>query len=411
MFGKNGKIMSKKLLYLGIIEDHSGSMYGLSTQALQDTKKIFEDYQSSEDSELSVLLTVEECTSSNFSCAREFFLPIAFAKIPSFYKICGGTPLNDSIKKVVTSFDLLPNKNDPDVSFMIMVFTDGCENGSTTSIYELKNILEKTLNTNWTITFRGPNTLAFRNYVTDLGVDIENVYFWDGVSKQSYQNSTAATSSAIGIYTRDLKSGITSTKKFYTNLADVTVSDIQKSAVDISPSVKILTTTQEEVIKPFIERMNGSFVKGTVFYQLMKTEDVVQTYKIILIRDKTTGKVYGGRDARDILGLPHDSNCKVAPGNHGKYDVFIQSTSLNRKLPANTTVIIWDPSETQKVQSPSQGVNKPTTQTQDPQTILLYKQGYKAGRSHKARDPNLLSNLHYKEGYEDGRKKNKEKYL
>jgi hypothetical protein len=67
----------------------------------------------------------------------------------------------------------------------------------------------------------------------------------------------------------------------------------------------------------------------------------VHDYKQIIIRDKKTGAVYSGAEARNLLGLPHNGNVKIIPGNHGAYDVFVQSTSVNRKLPVGTQVIYW----------------------------------------------------------------------
>jgi hypothetical protein len=89
--------------------------------------------------------------------------------------------------------------------------------------------------------------------------------------------------------------------------------------------------------------MTGSYVKGTAFYQLTKPEDVVQDYKILLVLDKKSGAVYSGRDARTLLGLPTSGNCKIIPGNHGNFEVYIQSTSINRKLPGGSKLVIWDP--------------------------------------------------------------------
>jgi hypothetical protein len=45
--------------------------------------------------------------------------------------------------------------------------------------------------------------------------------------------------------------------------------------------------------------------------------------------------VYSGRDARQIVGLP-DMNVRVSPSHNPDFDIFVQSTSLNRKLIAGT---------------------------------------------------------------------------
>jgi hypothetical protein len=43
-----------------------------------------------------------------------------------------------------------------------------------------------------------------------------------------------------------------------------------------------------------------------------------------------------------MLGLPRVGDARVRPGDHGKFDVFVQSTSVNRKLSYGTQVMYWE---------------------------------------------------------------------
>jgi hypothetical protein len=52
--------------------------------------------------------------------------------------------------------------------------------------------------------------------------------------------------------------------------------------------------------------------------------------------------MYSGSDARTLIGLPTSGNARLHPGNHGNYDIFIQSTSINRKLVGGTGVLYWE---------------------------------------------------------------------
>ncbi|WP_293114559.1 hypothetical protein [Okeania sp. SIO1I7] len=52
--------------------------------------------------------------------------------------------------------------------------------------------------------------------------------------------------------------------------------------------------------------------------------------------DRTTGDLFEGESAREILGLPHDTTVRIKPNNLEKYVVFVQSTSVNRKLIGGT---------------------------------------------------------------------------
>lgn len=115
---------------------------------------------------------------------------------------------------------------------------------------------------------------------------------------------------------------------------------------NISAEVRIFPVphSQEGIaVKQFVEySLKKPYSLGTSFYQLSKPEKAVQSYKLIVIRDKDTGAVYAGQSARDLLGLPSNGGTvSLNPGNHGHYDIFIQSTSTNRKLVGGTSLLYW----------------------------------------------------------------------
>lgn len=86
-----------------------------------------------------------------------------------------------------------------------------------------------------------------------------------------------------------------------------------------------------------------AYHKGTGFYQLSKSEKAVQDYKIIVARNKSTGAVYGGiKQIRQLLGLPESGTISLRPGDHGDWDLFIQSTSTNRVLMPGTSALYWE---------------------------------------------------------------------
>jgi hypothetical protein len=67
----------------------------------------------------------------------------------------------------------------------------------------------------------------------------------------------------------------------------------------------------------------------------------VQPQKAIVLREPITGRIYSGHPARQLLGLPTDgtTRAKVTPGMMSKYQVFVQSTSVNRKLVGGTLLL------------------------------------------------------------------------
>ncbi len=91
-------------------------------------------------------------------------------------------------------------------------------------------------------------------------------------------------------------------------------------------------------IKDFVEENGLLFNKGRGFYEFTKPV-VVQDYKEVVIVEKTTGDMYTGNKARELLGIPVGVTAKVRPESFTKYQGFIQSTSSNRKLLSGTSFL------------------------------------------------------------------------
>lgn len=176
-----------------------------------------------------------------------------------------------------------------------------------------------------------------------FGIPVGNILEWDQ-TEAGVKVATQATTSAVEAYYKGVKSGVRSTSSFYTNIDKKAARAAIKTMKDISSEVKIYTVKQDEAkfdIRAFVTLKEGQFSKGTAFYQLVKPEREVQDYKVIVIKDKKAGKTYAGSVARDLLGLPTFGTVRVAPGDHAGYDVYIQSTSTNRKLPEGSKLLVW----------------------------------------------------------------------
>jgi hypothetical protein len=101
----------------------------------------------------------------------------------------------------------------------------------------------------------------------------------------------------------------------------------------------VIPVHEDSAIREYIQSRGLHYSIGKGFYQLTKTE-TIQPQKQIAIREKRTNQVYWGDAARDLLGLPRDISVKVKPDINPEYDVFVQSTSVNRKLLRNTDVLV-----------------------------------------------------------------------
>lgn len=334
--------------YIGISRDHSASMRTLSKGALKDYNSTISAIKdAAETSKIDTIVSVVSCGVGPYGEVKKEIINSSLKTLDpaELYSTDGGsTPLFDSVGALIEIFENVPDKNDPNVSFLIQVITDGQENSSKN--WSGKRLGEKIKSLqatdHWTFVFRVP--FGYKRDLEYLGIPNGNIFEWEQTDI-GLERSTIATTSAFQSYYSTRATGIGSTKTFYANPVDLTQKDLNKLD-DISSKVVLWPVTIKDdgvQIKPFCEkRLKNSFMKGAAFYQLTKTEKAVQDYKIICIRDKKTQSIYGGHQARRVLGLPLHGTIKLAPGDHGQYDIFVQSTSINRKLVGGTQVLYWE---------------------------------------------------------------------
>lgn len=100
---------------------------------------------------------------------------------------------------------------------------------------------------------------------------------------------------------------------------------------------QVLDVDRDCSIREFVQSMSLPFQKGRGFYQFTKSS-TIQPYKEMIVFDKSTGDIYTNDAARELLGIPvGGGNVKVSPRyDRSRYDVFVQSTSVNRALQAGT---------------------------------------------------------------------------
>jgi Mg-chelatase subunit ChlD len=252
----------------------------------------------------------------------------------------GGTPLFSAVEDAITDH-LQPERADEDVAYLLMVITDGEDNESRDSSGNtMKRLFDRVVPTDrWTITFQMPPGKKFA-FCNRYGISPGNCVEWE-LSARGLRETTVLRTSAIQNYTTSRAKGIHSLNTFYTDLSGLDGSDLRKNLVDIQSKVKHFTVTAETEIRPFVESQTGlPYEAGSVFYALTKPE-LVQDTKKLLIQEKSTRAIFAGNQARTLLGLPSGVDCKVKPGNHGNFDLYVQSTSVNRKLVRGTRVVHW----------------------------------------------------------------------
>jgi hypothetical protein len=250
------------------------------------------------------------------------------------------TPLIDSVGRLITLMEQVPDKDSQEVAFLINVITDGLENASSEWLYKFEDKLRELIATDrWSFTFRVPR--GHTRYLVDYGVQRGNILEWDQ-TEAGLRDSTRMSASALGTYYAGRTKGIHSTSTFYANMDNVSPTTLKRNLVDISGDIQVWHVKRDATIRDFVEaHNNGIFQTGHAFYQLTKSVKV-QPYKKMIVLDKMSMLYYGGEDARRILGLDIQGDIRVRPGDHGQYEIFIQSTSVNRKLLSGTKVVYWE---------------------------------------------------------------------
>lgn len=337
--------------YIGFSRDHSASMRSIAKAAAVDyNDNIGAIKEAAIANQQDTIVSVVKCGVGSPALVQ---VEVANSSVhalqpldPLQYNANGSsTPLFDSVGELIEMFEKVPDAKDETVSFLIMVITDGEENSSrrwsSQSLSQKMKQLQAT--DRWTFVFRVPR--GAKRQMMAFGIPEGNILEWDQ-TQQGVEVATQATRSAFTGYFSDRAKGATKTETFYTNMNNVSASTIKATLTDISTEVSlwpVMPSEDGKAVREFCESRLGAnpMLKGAAFYELTKLEKKVQDYKMICVRDKKTNEIFSGAAARDILGLPHVGDVKLAPGAHGNYDVFIQSTSVNRKVPAGSTVLYW----------------------------------------------------------------------
>ena len=347
--------------YVGISLDYSASMRPIARQAMQDYNSNVQALLDGQTRHvIDTVVSVVQCgVQRPGSIMGDYYVTrkitnsnVLMLKPLTTYDAQGPcTPLWDSVGDLIESMSMVPDAADMSTSFMVMVITDGQENQSSKWSADrlAKKIKELQATDRWMFTFRVPTGYKSA-LVAKLGIPSHNVLEWDQ-TEQGFAKATAVTQQAVqDFYTLRATKGATSSTRFYADLADVkpaTVKRVMQNVSHLATAYNVNADDDGIMIKDFIEgkryasgKMTHTYKLGHAFYELMKTETIQQQKKICIL-DKKTQALYIGDDARDLLGIPHTGNVRVTPGNFGNYRVFVQSTSVNRKLVAHTLVMYF----------------------------------------------------------------------
>lgn len=246
------------------------------------------------------------------------------------YNPSGNTPLYDG---VAHALDLLGTSRD--YTYLVYVLTDGEENHSDMSATSFARLIrEKQATDIFTVVFMVPRGHKDA-FVRTSGVHPGNVQEWE-TSARGLAAITHTNTASVDQYYQARSTGIRGSAAFFTtNLSGLTKRDFN-ALPDVTGDFKLYNVDKESDIKPFIESKGLTFYQGYGYYSLQKREKISAKKEILLMRK---GEKTIKSNGREVLELP-DYEVSVNPGNHDAYDIFVQSTSNNRKLPRGSK-LLW----------------------------------------------------------------------
>lgn len=271
---------------------------------------------------------------------RNLIYTVDVLRLPSIAKLYrprGNTALIDA---TIQSLDELAQTATPhgDHAFLTFVLTDGEENRSRRQPPDLRAKLAA-LPADWTVACLVPNALG-KHEAQNFGFAPGNIAVWNPDANAGVEEAGVVIETAIDNFMTGRAQGVRSTQTLFSTGLDAVNATTVHAALDLlDPSTyQVLPVPRDTDIKAFFAGQPVAFRQGSNYYQFTKRE-TIQGAKQIVVRERATGRFYGGQRARDLLGLQL-TDIRDRPGYNPEYDVFVQSTSPNRKLIGGTDLLV-----------------------------------------------------------------------
>lgn len=254
----------------------------------------------------------------------------------------GGTALFDAIGHAIATAGL---HNDGQRAFLVSVLTDGQENGSRRMCEAdvVASIKSHMAGGRFTFAYAGPP--GSQRYARSLGIPDGNVTTWEA-SVEGVRHLATASTGALATYATSRSMGVMRSESFYAQPVDSNAAGfaarLDGDLVDVTKRIQIERVTVNDPLKvsEFALAKFGAFKKGELYYELTESEKV-QDYKGIIVQDLTKGQFFSGwTSAKRLLGIPEfRGTVRIRPGQLGEFKVFVQSTSVNRRLVPGTALV------------------------------------------------------------------------
>lgn len=257
--------------------------------------------------------------------------------IRGMYVLGGDTPLIDATLKSLDDLNktaILYGEH----AFLVYVLTDGQENASKAAPLVLQGRLAG-LPDNWTVALFVPDQQGVFN-AKAFGFPKDNIAVWT-TTEEGIVEAGNVIDRASERFMMGRTAGVRGYKNLFkldtTTLSTQTVKGLDK----LTPGqFRILPVDYDQPIAEYVEtHLRRPYLLGEGYYQLTKPV-TVQPHKKVALYEKGKHTVYTGVGARALLGLPSEREVRVEPARHPLFDIFIQSTSTNRKLLSGTYLLL-----------------------------------------------------------------------
>lgn len=325
--------------HIAMVLDGSGSMQGLAKEVVEvaDQQVAYLAKRSQEtNQETRVSLYVFEDRNKIICHAYDKDV-LRLPSLAGLYRAKGQTPLIDATIKALDDLGQTATLYG-DHSFLVYVLTDGQENASSAQPYDLSGRIDR-LPAEWTLACFVPDQIGKRE-AKQFGFPGDNIAIWDTTKGLKEVGETIRRTTDA--YFKMRSSGGRGTKNLFSIDTDALKKTVVTRALQkLGPGqFRLLKVDRDEPIASFVEsKTQRPYKLGEGFYQLTVPVKV-QAQKEIALYHKKEHAVYRGDSARQLLGLP-DYEVKVEPANTPDFDIFIQSTSVNRKLLAGTKLLLF----------------------------------------------------------------------
>ncbi len=193
----------------------------------------------------------------------------------------------------------------------------------------------------WTSAILVPNSLAKRT-AQNYGFPAGNIAIWDADSQKGVEDAIGTVRAAATSFLRGREQGVRGTKNLFAVGQDISVDDVRATLEPVAADkYRLLKVDKETEIRAFVDSHPGvTYERGSCYYQLGSRVQV-QPDKEVIVVEKDTDRAYTGEAARNLLfGAGVRGTVSVKAGNNPKLEVYVQSRSVNRKLKADTRLLI-----------------------------------------------------------------------